>query len=200
MFFNGGPQSLAWGILVVVAGALAQSASLAEMSSVQPIAGAQYHWTHYLAPAGSRRFITWMQGWVTWFAWVSLLAGVANTTAYMLQSLVIVNYPNYVAERWHLTLIIFALLIVEGLMNMYTFWLIPWIELMAGILHIVLFIIFVVVLVTLAPRHNAHFVFFEKSQASGWNNYFISWNIGLLTPTWGFVGKSWLWTLTWTIC
>jgi amino acid transporter len=131
-----------------------------------------------------------MQGWVTWFAWVSLLAGVANTTAYMLQSLVAVNYPNYVPERWHVTLIIFALLIVEGLMNMYTFWLIPWIELMAGILHIVLFIIFVVVLVTMGSRHSAEFVFFEKSQASGWNNYFISWNLGLLTPTWGFVGKS----------
>jgi choline transport protein len=122
------------------------------------------------------------------FAWVSLLAGVANTTAYMLQSLVVVNYPDYVAERWHVTLLIFALLIVEGLMNMYTFWLIPWIELMAGILHIVLFIIFVVVLVTLAPRHNADFVFFEKSQASGWDNYYVSWNLGLLTPTWGFVG------------
>ena len=39
---NGGPVALAWGILIVVAGALAQSASLAEMSSAQPIAGAQY--------------------------------------------------------------------------------------------------------------------------------------------------------------
>ncbi len=89
-----------------------------------------------------------------------------------------------------MTLIIFALLIVQGLMNVYTFWLIPWIELMAGILHVVLFIIFVVVLVTLAPRHNSDFVFFQKSQASGWNNYYISWNLGLLTPTWGFVGRS----------
>lgn len=50
VFTNGGPRALAWGILVVIAGALAQSASLAEMASMQPIAGAQYHWTHYLAP------------------------------------------------------------------------------------------------------------------------------------------------------
>jgi hypothetical protein len=40
--WNGGPRALAWGIVIVVAGALAQSASLAEMSSAQPIAGAQY--------------------------------------------------------------------------------------------------------------------------------------------------------------
>ncbi|EFW18818.1 amino acid permease 2 [Coccidioides immitis H538.4] len=188
VFTNGGPQALAWGILVVVSGALAQSASLAEMAAMQPIAGAQYHWTHHLAPPRQRRFITWMQGWITWFAWVSLLAGVANTTANMIQGLAIINYPNYQPERWHLTMIMFAMLIIEGLMNMYTFWLIPWVELLAGILHIVLFIVFVVVLVCLAPRHTADFVFAKGASASGWNNRYVSWNLGLLTPTWGFVG------------
>lgn len=59
---NGGPEALAWGIVIVVFGAMAQSASLAEMASMQPIAGAQYHWTHYLAPTNQKKFITWMQG------------------------------------------------------------------------------------------------------------------------------------------
>jgi choline transport protein len=131
---------------------------------------------------------SYKSGWVTWFAWVSLLAGVANTTATMIQGLAGLNYPNYVPQRWHLTLIIFAMLIVESLMNMYMFWVIPWIELLAGVLHLVLFIIFVVVLVTLAPRHSANFVFSDRATASGWNNSFVSWNLGLLTPTWGFVG------------
>ncbi|KAK5683672.1 hypothetical protein LTS10_005206 [Elasticomyces elasticus] len=186
--YNGGPQALAWGILIVLAGALAQSASLAEMASAQPIAGAQYHWTHALAPMKHRRFITWMQGWITWFAWVSTLAGVANTSAYMLQSLIVANNPNYVAKPYHVTLIIFALLIVGGLMNMYAWFLIPWIELLAGITHIVLFITFVVVLVTLAPRHSPSFVFFANESSSGWENPFVSFNLGLWTCTWGFVG------------
>lgn len=120
---------------------------------------------------------------------MSLLAGVANTTANMIQGLAILNYPDYVPEQWHLTLIILAMLVVEGLMNMYTFWLIPWIELLAGILHVVLFIVFVVVLVALAPRHSPEFVFLKGASGSGWTNKFVSWNIGLLTPTWGFVGK-----------
>lgn len=107
----------------------------------------------------------------------------------MIQGLVTVNFPDYQPERWHLTFIIFAMLIVEGLMNMYTFWLIPWIELLAGILHVVLFIVFVVVLVSMAPRHTPGWVFGDHSSSSGWNNEFISWNLGLLTPTWGFVGK-----------
>ena len=127
-------------------------------------------------------------GWVTWFAWVSLLAGVSNTAAALIQELLELNYPSYVPQRWHITFIIIAMLIVESLMNMYTFWVIPWIELLAGILHGVLFIIFVVVLVTLAPRHSANFVFFGRSTASGWDNSYVGWNLGLLTPTWSFVG------------
>lgn len=189
-FTNGGPRALSWGIIVVVCGALAQSASLAEMASMQPIAGAQYHWTHHLAPPNQKRFITWMQGWITWFAWVSLLAGVANTTANMLQGVVTANYPGYQPQRWHLTLFIFAMLIFEGLMNMYAFWVIPWIELLAGILHVSLFIVFVSILVGMGPRHSARFVFLQGDSASGWSNGFISWNLGLLTPTWGFVGPS----------
>jgi choline transport protein len=128
-------------------------------------------------------------GWITWFAWISLLAGVANTTANMIQGLAIVNYPDYVPERWHLTLIIFAMLIFEALMNMYAFWLIPWVELLAGMLHILLFVVFVVVLAALAPRHTADYVFLNTQSASGWTNSFVSWNIGLITPTWGFVGE-----------
>jgi choline transport protein len=107
----------------------------------------------------------------------------------MIQGLAIANSPTYTPERWHITLIILAMLIVEGLMNMFTFWLIPWIELIAGILHVALFVVFVVVLVALAPRHSADFVFFDRATASGWNNSFVSWNLGLLTPTWGFVGE-----------
>jgi choline transport protein len=62
VLYNGGPQTFAWSILIVYCGALAQSASLAEMASIQPIAGAQYHWTYFLAPPRWKRYITWMQG------------------------------------------------------------------------------------------------------------------------------------------
>jgi amino acid transporter len=61
-FWNGGPRSLVWGAIAVIIGSLAQAYSMAELGSILPIAGAQYHWTHIMAPESSRRFITWMQG------------------------------------------------------------------------------------------------------------------------------------------
>ena len=190
ILYNGGPASLAWGSLFAIAGGLAQSASLAEMSSMLPIAGAQYHWTAYLAKSRHARFITWLQGWTTWFAWISLLCSSVNFTAYIVQGIATMNYPSWVPERWQTTLIIIAMLAMQALMNMYTFRVIPLLEVVAGILHIALFIVFMVVRLSMAPsKHSAEFVFLRTSEgASGWSNQFVSWNLGLITSVWGFVG------------
>ncbi|OAG45137.1 hypothetical protein AYO21_00485 [Fonsecaea monophora] len=188
-FWNGGPQSLIWGCIAVVIGSLAQAFSMAELGSILPIAGAQYHWTHIMAPEGARKFITWMQGWVTWFAWVSALAGSASGEAALLQALIAENVPGYTAERWHLTFIMWALLISCGLINTFTFWLVPWLELASGILHVILFVIFVAVLTALAPKHDTTFVFFTESILSGWDrSSFVAFNLGMLVPAWGFIG------------
>lgn len=128
-------------------------------------------------------------GWVTWFAWVSALAGSTSSEANILTGLISTNYPDsYTFKPWHITLLIIAMLVIVGLMNMYTFWAIPWLELAAGILHVILWIVFVVVLVTLSSRSPTDFVFFERTVNSGWDNSFVSWNLGMLVPAWGFIG------------
>lgn len=43
---NGGPAAWFFSYIVVSFGALCQTASFAEMASIQPIAGAQYYWTY----------------------------------------------------------------------------------------------------------------------------------------------------------
>lgn len=53
---------MVWGMLFSIVGTMALALSLAEMASICPIAGAQYHWTALFAPKGIKTFITWMQG------------------------------------------------------------------------------------------------------------------------------------------
>ncbi|OCT45596.1 amino acid permease [Cladophialophora carrionii] len=189
-FWNGGPRSLVWGAIAVIIGSLAQAYSMAELGSILPIAGAQYHWTHIMAPERSRRFITWMQaGWVTWFAWVSALAGSSSGEAALLQALIAENVPGYDAKRWHLTLIMWALLISSGLINTYTFWLVPWLELASGIMHVLLFVVFMIVLLVLSPKSSTDFVWSSSSVLSGWDrSSFVAFNLGMLVPAWGFIG------------
>ncbi|KAJ0373386.1 hypothetical protein COL26b_008382 [Colletotrichum chrysophilum] len=134
--YNGGPQTFIFSFIIVFFGAISQAASLGEMASIQPVAGAQYHWTYHLAPARVKRFATWIQGWSTWFGYVSLLAGIANVTIILLESMIQLNHENYVPGGWHTSVLVIAMCVMQGLMNTYCFKVIPWVELVAGVLHV----------------------------------------------------------------
>ncbi|CBF73597.1 hypothetical protein AN7958.2 [Aspergillus nidulans FGSC A4] len=54
--YNGGPAAIVYGLLVSIVGNMAIAMSLAELASVHPTAGAQYHWTYVLAPWHPRFF------------------------------------------------------------------------------------------------------------------------------------------------
>lgn len=147
------------------------------------------HWQYYMAPASVKRFATWIQGWATWFGYVSLLAAIANVTIILLESMITINHPDYVAGGWHTSILVIAMCLVHGLMNVFAFKLIPWIELVAGVLHVCLFVIFVVVLMVMGPRNPASF-WLERDISSGWeNNEYVAWNLGMLTCVWSFTGK-----------
>ena len=188
--YNGGPYAFSWSILICFFGAISQAASLGEMASIQPIAGAQYHWTWALAPSRAKRFATWMQAWLTWFGYVSLGAGIANVTIILLESLVALNNPSYVAQGWHTSLLVIAMCAMQAAMNMFAFKIIPWVEMVAGVLHICLFVIFIVVLAVLGNRHSASFVFTAHNTSSGWTNQVISFHVGMLPCVWSFTGET----------
>ncbi|KAM5344334.1 hypothetical protein ACJ41O_012871 [Fusarium nematophilum] len=187
--FNGGPQTFVFSFIIVFCGAIAQAASLGEMASIQPVAGAQYHWTYHLAPSGIKRFATWIQGWATWFGYVSLLAGIANVTIILLESMINLNHPNYIAGGWHTSVLVIAMCVLQGVMNVYAFKLIPWIELVAGVLHVCLFVVFVVVLAVMGTRNDSSF-WLSRNISSGWEDTYISWNLGMLTCVWSFTGNA----------
>lgn len=190
MFFalyNGGPQTFVFSFVIVFCGAMCQAASLGEMASIQPVAGAQYHWTWHLAPEKVRRFATWIQGWFTWFGYVSLLAGIANVTIIQLESIIQLNHPTYVAGGWHTSVLVIAMCVLQGLMNVYSFKLIPWVEMVAGVLHVCLFVVFCVVLGVMGTRHNSSF-WLQRNISSGWEDTFVAWNLGMLTCVWSFTG------------
>ncbi|SLM34649.1 Amino acid/polyamine transporter I [Lasallia pustulata] len=59
---NGGSVALVYGFILAAIGTMCLAASLAEMASITPISGAQYHWTAQFAPKRAAAFVSWMQG------------------------------------------------------------------------------------------------------------------------------------------
>ncbi|QKX55472.1 uncharacterized protein TRUGW13939_02565 [Talaromyces rugulosus] len=185
---NGGPSSLVWGMLLSLTGTMALALSLAEMASICPIAGAQYHWTALFAPPQIRPFITWMQGWATVFAWQASTTSIFFLVASQIQGMVILNHPNYVPARWQGTLIMWLLTCFSFSVNVWGIQLLPSLQLLGGIFHVVFFIALGVPLVLLARRSTPEFVFETVMNNGGWSSDGISWCLGMLTVTYCFLG------------
>ncbi|KAH3636463.1 hypothetical protein KXW67_005352 [Aspergillus fumigatus] len=176
---SGGPVSLVYGFILALIGALATAASLGEMASMYPTAGGQYHFIAKLAPEQCRYMISWLVGWIGTFGWVAFTASAPFLAATMIQGLVVLNYEEYQAKRWHGTLIYWALLAISAVVNIWGARLISLIENASSLIHLAAFVAeFVVIWVCAPTKHSASFVFTLFRNESGWSSNGVAWSIG----------------------
>ena len=185
---NGGPASLLYGLIFSFVGSLATCASLAELSSMYPTAGGQYHWTARLAPEGIAIISSWIAGWVTVLARLAVSASAAYVAAAMIRGLIIHNVDSYDPKEWHGMLLYWAVYIVAAAVNIVGIRAFPRIETLAFVFHICSFFVVIVSMVYLSPRSKASFVFADLENSGGWSSNGLSWCLGLLTSSWSFVG------------
>ncbi|OCK91861.1 putative amino acid permease [Cenococcum geophilum 1.58] len=182
---NGGPTALVWGLLFAAIGSTAIALSLGEMASITPVVGAQYRWTGLYAPRiMTPAFWSLLQGWLTTFAWISISASTAYVCGAMTQGLIGLNNPTYVPKLWHITLLMWAYLALNVILNVYGRRLLVTVEMFGGFIHLAFFVATVVTLAVMGPKSSASFVFTESFFGqSGWSNKTVQWCLGLLTST-----------------
>ncbi|KAK9548791.1 hypothetical protein V6Z77_008684 [Aspergillus fumigatus] len=186
---SGGPVSLVYGFILALIGALATAASLGEMASMYPTAGGQYHFIAKLAPEQCRYMISWLVGWIGTFGWVAFTASAPFLAATMIQGLVVLNYEEYQAKRWHGTLIYWALLAISAVVNIWGARLISLIENASSLIHLAAFVAeFVVIWVCAPTKHSASFVFTLFRNESGWSSNGVAWSIGMLSSCYVLAG------------
>ncbi|KAH8711833.1 amino acid/polyamine transporter I [Phaeosphaeriaceae sp. PMI808] len=186
---NGGPGGLIYGFLLCWAGWAAVVATMSELASMWPTAGGQYHWTYMLAPEGWRVFLSYITGWQSVIAWQALVASSSYLSATTMQGLVINSIPSYEPQRWHGTVMIFALIIVCVLFNTFLSKWLPQVETYIFVLHLALFCVVLVVITVISPQKASHTdvwtLFLNKG---GYESKGISFFVGLITPVFAFSG------------
>lgn len=100
----------------------------------------------------------------------------------------IFNYPSYIFERWHTTLIMWLVLLISWIQNIWGIKLLPGFELLSGGLHILMFVVLFIIMLVMGRNSSAEFVFTGFVNQTGWDNDVVAWFIGLLPCIWCIVG------------
>ena len=127
----GGTAGLFWSMVWAYVGQSFVVLSLAEMSSMAPTAGGQYHWVceNYarrlkfilmvfqvseFAPPKHQKILSYTSGWLSTLGWQAFTVVSCYVCSETVQSMITLNNPDYVPERWHQTLLIISFAIGLG--------------------------------------------------------------------------------------
>jgi len=122
---SGGPASLMYGFLLAWLGTLSNVASLAEISSIYPTAGGQYHWTYHLSPPSIRTFTSYIVGWIGFTGLTAAGASVAFITGVQVQGLIILCHPDFEPRAWIVVVAFWVVVLLAGLINIFGVRLLP---------------------------------------------------------------------------
>lgn len=98
----GGAVSLLYGVIAVAAAMACTGITLAELASVYPTAGGQYHFTSILAGRRWNQSLSYGCGLVAVAAWITLASSIVLASVETLMAMVIEWNDGYNAQPWHL--------------------------------------------------------------------------------------------------
>ncbi|KAL8752452.1 MAG: hypothetical protein Q9184_005731 [Pyrenodesmia sp. 2 TL-2023] len=162
----GGPAGLVYGFLIVWLGTLCVFTTLSELASMAPTAG----------------------GWLTVAGWQAFTASGGYLCGTLIQGLIALNNPEYNFQRWHGTLLFWAVILVVVIVNTVISSLLPKLECLILIIHVLGFFAILIPLVYMAPHGNATEVFTTFLNQGGWQTTGLSFFIGLQGTVFAFLG------------
>ncbi|KAH6632978.1 amino acid/polyamine transporter I [Boeremia exigua] len=186
---QGGPVTLIYGPIIMCLLVGACAVSLAELASVYPTAGGQYHWVSILAPEKWSRGLSYWCGATNVFSWIAICAGIAIIIPQLCLGMAIFWNPTYVPQTWHAFLVYQAANVLVLVYNIYLLRRTMWVHDLAFFVSIASFL---VIVITSLARTAPHFqptesVWTTFLNESGWSNG-IAFLTGLVSPNYMYAG------------
>ncbi|KAI4114679.1 MAG: hypothetical protein LQ345_004578 [Seirophora villosa] len=178
---NGGTGGLFWGFTVACIACVFIYLSMAEMASMTPTAGGQYHWVSEFSPRWCQKYLSYITGWLLAIGWQGAIVGLSFVAGTIVQGLITLNNPNYVPEQWHGTLLVIAAVVIAVAINVFLSKTLPIAEWFILILHVVGLFAIIIPLLAMAPKNSARVALLDITNSGGWSTKGTSFMIGLLT-------------------
>jgi choline transport protein len=164
--------------------------SLAEMASMAPTAGGQYHWVSEFAPPSIQKPASYFIGWMSTLSWQAGTASGPFLVGTLIQSSAVVMYPDYSPTNWQGTLMVIAVTILVWVLNIWGAKVMPVFQNIMLVVHIFGFLAIIVVLWVLSPRATAEVTFTQFTNSGGWSTTGLALMVGQLSAIYACICKS----------
>ncbi|KAL8671415.1 MAG: hypothetical protein Q9168_004088 [Polycauliona sp. 1 TL-2023] len=185
---DGGTGGLFWGFSVTIFACVFIYLSLAEMASMSPTAGGQYHWVSEFSPRSCQKYLSYITGWLLAIGWQGSIVGLSFVAGTIVQGLITLHNPSYAPQQWHGTLLVVAAVVIAISCNVFLSKNLPMAEIPILILHVVGLFAVIIPLLAMAPKNDARTALLVVSNDGGWSSTGTSFMIGLLTALSSMMG------------
>ncbi|KAH6962507.1 amino acid/polyamine transporter I [Ilyonectria sp. MPI-CAGE-AT-0026] len=185
---QGGPAALLYGLFVTTSLYFSIALSMAELISVYPTAGGQYHFTSILAPDQVSKGLSYICGFITVISWEVIGATVTMVPSAQILALWQFYHPSFQAKSWHSFVIYEAFGLFVVLYNSLVLPRALWTHNLGFTLNMAIFVV-VTVLLIVRPSHKAPdaFVWDTFINFTGWSDG-VCFLTSLITSSFGFTG------------
>ncbi|KAI0470025.1 GABA permease-like protein [Xylariaceae sp. FL0804] len=163
--------------------------SLAEMSSMAPTTGGQYHWASEFTPRSRQKAISYVSGWMSTFSWQCGTCPGMFPLGTQVQGLIALTHDSYDPAPWQGYLLVILMVSIGLLLNTWGAKQLPLVEGIILVFHIIGFIAVLAVLWAISPRNTARKVFFGFQDAGGWSSLGLSMLVSQVTAIYGLIGS-----------
>ncbi|WPG98851.1 GABA-specific permease [Acrodontium crateriforme] len=164
------------------------TASLAEMASMAPTAGGQYHWVSEFSPPAFQRPLSYTAAWLAALGWQTFIAASAYGAAVLILLMASVGHSTYVPQPWHETLLTIFIGFCSLLFNVFGAKRLPLFEGVVLVLYILGFFVIVIPLWVLADKVPIRHIFTDFGNFGGWPSTGIACIVGQTAATTAFIG------------
>ncbi|KAK2879362.1 hypothetical protein FQN49_000950 [Arthroderma sp. PD_2] len=186
---NGGKAGMVYMYIATFVGFFCSVISMAEIASISPTSGGQYHWVSEFASPKYQKFLSYITGWLSVLGWQGGFASICFLCGTLIQGLLVLNYgESYQFERWHGTLLTFAIALIATFVNTYAAGHLPSLEGLILILHIFGFFATFITLWVMGERSPSTEVFTEFTNFGDWSTVGLAVIVGQITPIFSFLG------------
>ncbi|KAK4499303.1 hypothetical protein PRZ48_009816 [Zasmidium cellare] len=185
---NGGRPAMIWIYIVTLFGFGAAILSMAEMASMAPTSGGQYHWVSEFAPKRCQKLLSYLVGWFCVLGWQAGIAGQCFTVASEIQGLIVLNDATYVPKAWHAVLLTIATVSTAVVFNTFLAKRLPLLEGLVLILLVFGFFAILIPLWVFGPKASSADVWLNWTQVADWPSMGVAGLVAFTGPIFALIG------------